>query len=46
MFTAALFAIVKTWKQLKFPLSKEWINIIWYIYTKKKKKQYEWTWSL
>ena len=31
MFTAALFAIVKTWKQLKCPLTDEQIKM-WYIY--------------
>ena len=33
MFAAALFAIVKTWKQPKCPSIKEQINKIWYIYT-------------
>lgn len=33
MFTAALFTIAKTWKQLKCPLITEWIKKIWYIYT-------------
>ena len=32
MFTAALFTIAKTWKQLKWPLTDEWIKM-WYIYT-------------
>ena len=32
MFTAALFAIAKTWKQPKCPLTEEWIKM-WYIYT-------------
>ena len=32
MFTAALFTIVKTWKQLKCPSTDEWIKM-WYIYT-------------
>ena len=31
MFTAALFTIVKTWKQLKCPLADEWIKM-YYIY--------------
>ena len=31
MFTAALFTIVKTWKQLKCPLIDGWIKM-WYIY--------------
>ena len=33
MFTAALFTIVKTWKQPKCPLTYEWIKKMWYIYT-------------
>ena len=33
MFTAALFAIAKTWKQLKSPLTEEQIKKMWYIYT-------------
>ena len=32
-FTAALFTITKTWKQLKHPSTKEWIKKMWYIYT-------------
>ena len=32
VFTAALFTIAKTWKQLKYPLTKEWIKV-WYVYT-------------
>ena len=32
MFTAALFAIAKTWKQLKYPLTDEWIKKMCYIY--------------
>ena len=32
MFTDALFAIAKTQKQLKCPLTEEWIKM-WYIYT-------------
>ena len=35
MFTAALFTIAKTWKQLKCPLTDEWIKKMWYIYTVK-----------
>ena len=31
--TAALFTIVKTWQQHKYPLIYEWIKKIWYIYT-------------
>ena len=33
MFTAALFTIARTWKQPKCPLTDEWINKLWYIYT-------------
>ena len=33
MFIAALFAIAKTWKQPKCPLTEEWIQRMWYIYT-------------
>ena len=33
MFTAALFLIVKTWKQPKCSLTDEWIKKLWYIYT-------------
>ena len=33
MFIAALFTIVKTWKQPKCPPTKEWIKKMWYIYT-------------
>ena len=33
MFTAALFTIVKTWKQPKCPLTEEWIKKMWFIYT-------------
>ena len=29
VFIAALFTIVKTWKQLKCPLTDEWIKKIW-----------------
>ena len=32
MFTAALFTIVKTWKQTKYPSRDEWIKM-WRIYT-------------
>ena len=32
-FTAALFAIVRTWKQPKHPSTDEWIKKLWYIYT-------------
>ena len=33
MFIAALFSIVKTWKQPKCPSTEEWIKKVWYIYT-------------
>ena len=33
MFIAALFTIAKTWKQPKRPLTDEWIEKMWYIYT-------------
>ena len=34
MFTAALFTIPRTWKQLRYLLTDEWIKLwyIWYIY--------------
>ena len=33
MFIAALFTIARTCKQLKCPLTDEWIKKMWYIYT-------------
>ena len=33
MFIAALFTIVRTWKQHRCPLADEWIRKLWYIYT-------------
>ena len=33
MFLAALFTIVRSWKQPKFPSTDEWIKKMWYIYT-------------
>ena len=33
MFTAALFAIARTWKQPKYPSTDERIKKIWYMYT-------------
>ena len=33
MFIAALFTIARTCKQLKCPLTDEWIKKKWYIYT-------------
>ena len=32
-FIAALFTIVRTWKQPRCPLTDEWIKKLWYIYT-------------
>ena len=33
MFIAALFTIVKIWKQPKYPSVDEWIKQLWDIYT-------------
>ena len=33
IFIAALFTIVRTWKQPRCPLTDEWIKKLWYIYT-------------
>ena len=33
MFIAALFTIVRTWKQPKCPLTDEWIKKMWHICT-------------
>ena len=33
MFIAALFTIVRTWKQPTCPLTAEWIKKMWHIYT-------------
>ena len=30
---AALFTIVRTWKQPRCPSTEEWIKKLWYIYT-------------
>ena len=35
MFKAALFTIVKTWKQSECPSTYEWIKKMWYTYTMK-----------
>ena len=35
MFTAAIFAIAKTWNQPKCPSTYKWIRKMWYIYTMK-----------
>ena len=33
IFIAALFTIVRTWKQPRWPLADEWIKKMWHIYT-------------
>ena len=33
LFIEALFTIARTWKQLRCPLTEEWIKKLWYIYT-------------
>ena len=33
LFTAALFAKARTWKQPRCPSTDEWIKKLWYIYT-------------
>ena len=33
LFTAALFTIVRMWKQPRCPLTDEWIKKLWYTYT-------------
>ena len=33
VFIAALFTVVRTWKQPRCPLTDEWIKKLWYIYT-------------
>ena len=33
MFIPALYTIAKTWEQPKCPLTEEWIQKRWYIYT-------------
>ena len=33
LFIAAVFTIVRTWKQFRCPLTDEWIKKSWYIYT-------------
>ena len=32
MFIEGLFTIAKTWKQMKCPLTDEWIKKMWFIY--------------
>ena len=33
MFIQDLFIIARSWKQPRCPLTEEWIQIMWYIYT-------------
>jgi hypothetical protein len=33
MFIAALFIIVRSWKQPRCPSTEKWIQKMWYIYT-------------
>ena len=33
MFIAALFMVVKTWRQPKCPLMDYWIKKMWYVYS-------------
>jgi len=33
LFTAAVFTIAGTWKQSRCPLTDEWMQKLWYIYT-------------
>ena len=33
MFIAALFVIVRSWKQPRCPTTEEWIQKVWFIYT-------------
>ena len=51
VFTAALFTIVKTWMQSKYPSTEKWSKM-WYVYTmdcysviKKNKMPFEATWT-
>ena len=41
MFIATLFAIAKYWKQPKCPSANEWIQKLWYIYTRNSMQQKE-----
>ena len=41
MFIAALFIIVRTWKQPRCPSADEWIRKLWYIYKDIKKNTSE-----
>jgi hypothetical protein len=33
VFIAALFIIARSWKESRYPLTEEWIQKMWYIYT-------------
>ena len=33
MFIAALFTVVRTWKQSRCPSTEEYIKMLWYTYT-------------
>jgi len=33
LFIATLFTIARTWKQLRYPSTDEWIKKLWFIYT-------------
>jgi hypothetical protein len=33
MFLAALFVIARSWKQPRCPMTEEWIQKMWFIYT-------------
>ena len=57
MFIAALFTIAKLWKQSKSPPIDQWINKMWYAYTKEyysaikvmkscHLQQYGWPWRV
>ena len=35
MFITALFALAKTWKQPKCPMTDEWFKKMWYLYIMK-----------
>ena len=40
LFIAALLTIARTWKQLRFPSTDEWIKKLWYIYTMDEKEHF------
>jgi hypothetical protein len=33
MFIAALYVVARSWKEPRCPLTEEWIQKMWYIYT-------------